>query len=84
MTKRKGILPKDYNLQNKLFRKFFYENSAAIEDLAIFVEISNPSVASKVGLTQADQIVVVQNKNKYNTIKDAVDCKVINLNLERS
>ena len=84
MKKQKGILPKDFNLQNKLFRKFFYENSAAIEDLAIFVEISNPSVAQKVGLTDSDQIVVVQNKNNYNSIKDGIDCKVINLELERS
>ena len=84
MMKDKGVRPKDFTLQSKLFRKAFYENSAAIEDLAIFVEVTNSNLARKVGLTGKDQIVVVQNQNKYSTIKDGVDFKLLNLQLERS
>ena len=82
--KDKDIKPKDFTLQNKLFRKFFYENSSSLEDIAHFVEISNRNVAKKVGLTGKDQIIVVQNKNKYSTLEDAVECKLLNLELERS
>ena len=84
MKKQHKAVPKDFTLQSKLFRKFFYENSAAIEDLAIFVEITRPSIASKIGLTGADQICVVQNKNMYNKLKNGTDFKVLNLELERS
>ena len=82
--KDKDIKPKDFTLQNKLFRKFFYENSSSLEDIAHFVEISNRNVAKKVGLTGKDQIIVVQNKNKYSKLEDAVECKLLNLELERS
>ena len=59
MLKDKAIKPKDFTLQNKLFRKFFYENSSSLDDVAHFVEITNYNIAKKVGITGKDQIVVV-------------------------
>ena len=59
MLKDKDIKPKDFTLQNKLFRKFFYENSASLDDVAHFIEITNYNIAKKVGITGKDQIVVV-------------------------
>ena len=46
-----------------MLRKFFYENSAFVDDLAVFAEIGNGHLAAKVGITAPDQIVVVQNVN---------------------
>ena len=37
--------PSDMSLQQKLFRKFFYENSSFIEDELRFLEITNSRVA---------------------------------------
>ena len=51
-----------------MFRKFFYENSAPIEDLASFVEIGSPLLARKIGLTAMDQVIVVQNANPYSML----------------
>ena len=68
ILKDKNVKPKDFTLQNKLFRKFFYENSSSLEDVAIFVEVTNPNIAKKVGLSAKDQIIVVQNKNKYSSL----------------
>lgn len=45
------------SLQNKLTRKFFYENSEPVDDLVLFGEIDNPRIAQKIGLTNKDQIV---------------------------
>jgi len=59
MVKGKNVEPKDYSLQNKMFRKFFYENSAPLEDLVTFVEVTNSRLAQKLGLTGKDQITVV-------------------------
>lgn len=59
MVKEKNVEPKDYSLQNKMFRKFFYENSAPLEDLVTFVEVTNSRLAQKLGLTGKDQITVV-------------------------
>ena len=47
------------SVQNKFLRKFFYENSGFVDDLAIFAELGNQDLAKKVGITQADQIAVV-------------------------
>ena len=69
MLKDKDIKPKDFTLQNKLFRKFFYENSSSLDDVTHFVEITNQNIAKKVGITGKDQIVVVQNKNKYSKLE---------------
>ena len=84
MLKDKDIKPKDFTLQNKLFRKFFYENSSSLDDVAHFVEITNQNIAKKVGITGKDQIVVVQNKNKYSKLEGGQDCKLLNLELERT
>lgn len=51
------------NLQNKIFRKAFYENSQVFQDMAVFAEISNNRLARKVGIESPDQIVICQNKN---------------------
>jgi hypothetical protein len=44
-------------------RKFFYENSANIEDLAIFAEIDSMTTARKIGITRPDEMVVLTNAN---------------------
>ena len=33
---------KDMNIEQKMFRKFFYENSRFIEDDSVFAEITDP------------------------------------------
>lgn len=65
-----------------MFRKFFYENSAPIEDLMTFVEVSSPNLALKLGLSDLDQVVVVQNTNRYHTLPK--EFNLVNLALERS
>jgi len=43
-----------------MYRKFFYENSSFVGDLAIFAEITSPRIAEKyLGVTGTDQIVVL-------------------------
>ena len=54
--------PKDMSLSQKMFRKFFYENSSFIESETIFVEISNSKLANKVGVKK-DKICAIQNEN---------------------
>ena len=56
--------PKEMNLSQKMFRKFFYENSSFIESETIFVEISSQKLASKMGL-KSDKIYAIQNENPY-------------------
>ena len=65
-----------------MFRKFFYENSAPIEDLVSFVEISNILLARKIGITNTDQVVIVQNTNRYHNLPQ--EFKLLNLELERT
>ena len=45
--KSKTTNPIDFPVQLKMFRKFFWENSADIEDLATFVEVTNIDLADK-------------------------------------
>ena len=52
------------SISQKMFRKFFYENSSFIESETIFVEISNSKLASKVGIKK-DKICAIQNENIY-------------------
>ena len=52
------------NLQSRIVRKFFYENSQPLEHLVMFAEITKQRIAEKVGLTARDQIVMVQNVNE--------------------
>lgn len=47
------------NLQNKIFRKAFYENSAMFDDMVIFAEITSQRIAKKIGIEQPDQILCV-------------------------
>ena len=67
-----------------MFRKFFYENSAPIEDMLTFVEVTNFRLAHKLGLKDKDQVVIVQNKNRYSSSSLPVDFKLVNLELQRS
>ena len=69
-------------LQNKMFRKAFYENSVMFDDMMIFAEIQNPRLAAKLGIDRADQIVCVQNSNEYASFK--TQFKILNLELERA
>lgn len=54
IVKNANSEPKNYTLQNKMFRKFFYENSAPIEDMVTFLEVTSPRLAVKLGLTGTD------------------------------
>ena len=63
-------------------RKFFYENSAPLEDLAVFCEIKNARIAKKVGIESKDQIVVVQNQNPFHELGNQFN--ILNLDLEKS
>lgn len=51
--------PKDMTLQQKLFRKFFYENSGFIDYEVRFIEITNARVAAKLGLDDDYTILAV-------------------------
>jgi len=46
---RPSALAEDLTLQNKLLRKFFYENSSFMEDIAEFVEVSDATTAKMLG-----------------------------------
>ena len=47
-------------IEQKMFRKFFYENSSFIENEAIFAEITNEKVArDELGLADGRQVVAV-------------------------
>ena len=59
MYKTASSEPKSFSLQNKMFRKFFYENSAPVDDLITFVEVTSLRLAMKLGLKQTDQVVIV-------------------------
>jgi hypothetical protein len=50
------------NFEQKMFRKFFYENSSFIESETIFAEITNKSLAKEaLGIENENQICTVQN-----------------------
>ena len=42
--------PSEMTLQQKLFRKFFYENSSFIESEVKFIEITNDRIAKRIGI----------------------------------
>ena len=55
---------KQMNLTQKMFRKFFYENSSFMESETIFAEITDKKLAAEaLGLRAQDKIIAVQNKN---------------------
>jgi len=51
--------PSDMSLQQKLFRKFFYENSGFMDSEVRFLEITNERVGARVGLTGTDKVMLV-------------------------
>ena len=56
----------EMTLEQKLFRKFFYENSSFIDSECVFVEITDLKVAEQcLGITGENQLIVVQNQNRY-------------------
>ena len=56
--------PTEMSLNQKLFRKFFYENSSFIESETVFFEISSPKIAAQIGMSP-DKIYAIQNSNIY-------------------
>lgn len=73
-------------LQQKLLRKFYYENSGFTDELAIFAEISNKKLAKKVGIDAIDDLVLVQNVNDFGSMTKENDfkehsMKVLNLEI---
>lgn len=76
--------PADMTLQQKLFRKFFYENSSFIDSEVKFIEITNEKVAARIGLESQDKIMMVQNENPFGKLSSDSDLfKLMNLQLER-
>lgn len=72
-------------IHQKLFRKFFYENSSFMDSETIFAEIIDPKLAKRaLGIQNSNQFVAVQNSNKYSKFKseDFKSLKFFNLNLE--
>jgi hypothetical protein len=61
--------PADMSLQQKLFRKFFYENSGFMDSEVKFLEITNERVGARVGLTSDDRVMMVQNLNVFGRLK---------------
>jgi hypothetical protein len=47
------------SLQQKLFRKFFYENSGFMDSEVRFLEITNERVGARVGLNGTDKVMLV-------------------------
>ena len=71
-------------VQQKLFRKFFYENSNFLEPEVKFLEVTSAAVAQQVQLSvDGDEIMVAQNRNKYAKLKHGQDFNVLNLQLEK-
>lgn len=48
------MLKVQMTLQNKIFRKAFYENAAPFQDSLVFVELHNYLVAKKLGIEADD------------------------------
>ena len=48
------------SVHQKLFRKFFYENSSFMDSETVFAEITDPQLAKRaLGIENANQIVAV-------------------------
>lgn len=71
----------DMTIQQKIFRKFFYENSSYIDDQTVFIELTNQRVAQRLGVNSQDTIMAIQNKNPFNSIGEPF--KLMNLDLEK-
>ena len=60
---------KDMNMQQKIFRKFFYENSSFIDSEVVFAEICDRKLALKsLGLKNETDVAVIQNKNPFSSL----------------
>jgi hypothetical protein len=68
-------------IEQKLFRKFFYENSSFIEGETVFAELIDLKVAKNLGLEEGEVACLV-NKNPFEKYKDAQDVMFFNLDLE--
>jgi hypothetical protein len=76
--------PSDMTLQQKLFRKFFYENSSFIDSEVKFLEITNQRVATRFSsLDSQEKIFLVQNSNPFGKLQGAEEFKLTNLPLEK-
>lgn len=75
-------LSQQMTLEQKLFRKFFYENSQFMDSEVYFVEVTDPELAKKFGIQDQHSIAAVQNKNKFDRFANAEDVKLFNLSLE--
>ena len=54
------------NIEQKMFRKFFYENSKFIEEDSVFVEITNEQIAKEyLDIESEHEIVAAINKNQF-------------------
>lgn len=78
---------KEMTVHQKLFRKFFYENSSFMDSETVFAEILDPKVAKNAfGIIDQNEIVAVQNSNSFSKFNDTKfkSQKFFNLNLEIS
>jgi hypothetical protein len=72
-TNRHRNAAKDMTLEQKMFRKFFYENSSFIESETAFIEITDPALAKTVlGIENDREVVAVQNKNPFSSFNSRV------------
>lgn len=69
----------EMNLQQKLFRKFFYENSSFMDSEVKFIEVTNQRVAERIGLDSQDKIIIVQNVNPFGKMRGCEEFKLMNL-----
>ena len=57
---------KSLNMQQMLFRKFFYENSSYFDEETVFAEVSNKTLALQaLGLSSDEEVLAVMNANAY-------------------
>ncbi|CDW83935.1 UNKNOWN [Stylonychia lemnae] len=75
--------PRDMTVQQKLYRKFFYENSSFLENEVKFIEITSNRVAHRFGIQSPNEIYIFQNKNPYSKITEAEQVKFMGLELEK-
>ena len=71
------------SVQQKLFRKFFYENSSFLDSEVKFIEITNTRVAERFGIKDQDEITIVQNSNIFGKLEGSTQFKLLNLELEK-
>ena len=65
-------------IEQKIFRKFFYENSSFIESESVFGEITDAELVKKIGLKEGE-VACFMNKNKYEKFTSNKDNKIQNI-----